>query len=433
MLAALRKTIFGVDFTPWHAAWLCVLGGTGLSLLGLYAIDLGTNELAPKSGEIITMSGLVLRQTIYLGVGLLAAGLIAAPHLRWIRFIAWPLMWILIGLLIFLLIPFVPTWLVHPRNGARAWIELGPIDFQPGELAKVAFVLVMADYLRYRQNHRTILGLIPPAAIAFIPAALITLQPDLGMALLFAPAIFAMLLAAGAKIKHMVAVVVIALCAIPVSYLFMKPHQKARIDGMFAMVSDPKAGAEGINYQPLTAQMLIGAGQVVGLPDAKTRTLQKYNALPERHNDMILSVIMTRFGLLGGLALLGLYGMWFLGAFLTAAMCKDPFGQLVVIGLTTLLFAQMFINIGMVIGILPIIGLTLPFVSYGGTSMVTVWLMTGIIFSVGTRRLGGAYWLSRPTFEFSDNPSYGPAFPQPKFAPAAASRRRNASLPSPKP
>ncbi len=427
MVAALRRTIMGVDFTPWHAAWLCVLGGLGLSLLGLYAIDLGTNETAPAGGQLLNMSGLVLRQAIYLGVGLLAAGLIAAPHLRWIRLIAWPLMWILIGLLVFLLVPFVPTWLVHPRNGARAWIELGPIDFQPGELAKVAFVLVMADYLRYRQNHRTLTGLVPPAVIAFIPAALITLQPDLGMALLFAPAIFAMLLAAGSKVKHMTLVVVIAVCAVPVSFLVMKQHQKARIIGMIQMVNDPKAGAEGINYQALTAQMLIGAGQLWGLPDAKTRTLHKYNALPERHNDMILAVITTRFGLLGGLAMLGLYGVWFLGAFLTAAMCKDPFGQLVVVGLTALLFAQTFINVGMVLGILPIIGLTLPFVSYGGTSMVTVWLMTGLIFSVGTRRLGGAYWLSRPTFEFSDRSVYGEAFPQPKIAPAASSRRRKSA------
>ena len=432
MTRSLVRSIIGYDLTPWHGAWLCVLGGIGLSLLGLYAIDLGTMDTAPKGGGFVTMSGLVLRQTIYLCVGLIAAALIAVPHVRWIRMVAWALMWGLIGLLVFLLIPFVPVWLVHPRNGARAWIELGPIDFQPGELAKVAFVLVMADYLRYRQNHRTIGGLMLPALIAFIPAALITLQPDLGMALLFAPAIFAMLLAAGAKIKHMAAVVVIAACAVPVSYLFMKPHQKARIDGIIQMMRDPKAGAEGINYQPLCAQMLAGAGQWTGLPDAKTRVLHKYNALPERHNDMILAVIMTRFGFVGGLAVLGLYGVWFLGAFITAATCKDAFGQLVVVGLTAILFAQTFINVGMVLGILPIIGLTLPFVSYGGTSMVTVWLMTGLIFSVGMRRMSGAYWLSRPTFEFGENAAYGDGGgggargrPQPRIAPAA-SRRRSA-------
>ncbi len=423
MTRSLVRSIIGHDLTPWHGAWLCVLGGLGLSLLGVYAIDLGTVDVTPKPGDMVSMSGLVLRQVIYMLVGLLAAGLIAVPHVRWIRMIAWPLMWLLIGLLVFLLIPFVPVWLVHPRNGARAWIELGPIDFQPGELAKVAFVLVMADYLRYRQNHRTIPGLVVPALIAFIPAALITLQPDLGMALLFAPAIFAMLLVAGAKIKHMVAVVVIAACAVPASYPFMKAHQKARIVGLIQMVKDPNAGADGINFQSKQAQMLAGAGEWWGVSDARTRILHKYNELPERHNDMILAVIMTRFGLMGGLAMIGLYGVWFLGAFITAATCKDAFGQLVVVGLTAILFAQTFINVGMVLGILPIIGLTLPFVSYGGTSMVTVWLMTGLIFSVGMRRLSGAYWLSRPTFEFDDQPKYGQARPQPKIAPALSRRR----------
>jgi rod shape determining protein RodA len=438
MFTSFRRVIIGSELTPWHAAWLCIIGGLGLSLLGLYAIDLGTNEIAPKAGDLLNMSGLVFRQAVYLAVGLLSAGLIAAPHLRWIRLIAWPLMWILLGLLVLLLVPFVPTWLVHPRNGARAWLELGPIDFQPGELAKVAFVLVMADYLRYRQNHRTVLGLIPPAIIAFVPAVLITLQPDLGMAMLFAPAIFAMLLVAGAKIRHMLAVVSFALCAVvcvvaialytpPGSFPLLRPHQQARIVGLFQMIKDPTAGAEGINFQSLRAQMLAGAGGLDGLPDAKVRVLHKYNELPERHNDMILAVVMTRFGLVGGIAMLFLYGVWFAGAFLTAAMCKDPFGQLVVVGLTAILFAQTFINVGMVLGILPIIGLTLPFISYGGTSMVTVWVMTGLIFSVGMRRLGGAYRLSRPTFEFSDTPMYGEARPQPKIAPAASSRHRRSA------
>jgi cell division protein FtsW (lipid II flippase) len=420
MVASWRRTIMGADLTPWHGAWLCLLAGLGLSLLGVYAIDLGTSEASPKDGAWVGMSGLVLRQVIYLCVGLLAAAVIAVPHYRWVRLIAWPLMWALIGLLVFLLIPFVPASIVHARNGARAWIELGPIDFQPGELAKVAFVLVMADYLRYRQNHRTLIGLIPPAAIAFIPAALITLQPDLGMALLFVPAIFAMLLVAGAKIRHMALVVVIAACAVPASYPFMKPHQKARIVGMIQMVKDPNAGADGINFQSKQAQMLAGAGGWWGLPDAKTRILHKYNELPERHNDMILAVILTRFGFVGGLCVLGLYAMWFAGAYLTAALCKDAFGQLVVVGLTAILFAQTFINAGMVLGILPIIGLTLPFVSYGGTSMVTVWMMTGMIFAIGMRR---ANRMARPTFEFDDSPMYGEPLPQPKIAP---SRRRSA-------
>lgn len=429
--AGLRRTIIGVDLTPWHGAWLCVLSGLALSLLGLYAIDLGIVDAPPKDGGFITFSGLVVRQTVFICVGLLAAAMIAVPHYRWARLIAWPLFIVLIGLLVLLLVPLMPTWLVRARNGARAWYELGPVDFQPAELAKVAFVLVMADYLRYRQNHRTLKGLIPPALIAFVPAALITLQPDLGMAMLFAPALFAMVLVAGAKVKHLVLVstvggsavaiiVAIALVTEPGSFFLLRKHQHARIQGLFQRMQDPAAGTEGINFQPDRAQMLAGAGGVEGLPDAKTRVLHKYNELPERHNDMILSVIMTRFGLIGGLAVLLLYVAWFTGAYLTAALCKDAFGQLVIVGLMAIMFAQTFINVGMVTGILPIVGLTLPFVSYGGTSMVTVWLMTGLVFSIAMRR---ASRLARPTFEFDDTAMYEEPRPQPKIAPM---RRRSA-------
>jgi cell division protein FtsW (lipid II flippase) len=451
------RFIFGGSFTAWHGAWLCVFAGFALSVLGIYAIDLGTVDSPAHPGEFVTMSGLVLRQTIFLIIGLFAAALIATPHYRWLRIGSWVLFFGMVFLLVFLLIPFVPTSIVHPRNGARAWIELGPIDFQPGELAKVAFVLVIADYLRFRANHRTLVGLIPPAVIAFVPALLIAMQPDLGMATLFAPAIFAMLLAAGARIRHMIAVVSVASCgvilvvtlaiALPMgSVPLLKVHQQARIVGLFHMLMDPdgsKGGGtntsnrvtstfaaqsafssttEDMTFQARVSKRMAASGGASGLTDSQTRSLHKYNELPERHNDMILSVVMTRFGLFGGVMVVGLYGLWLLGAYITAATCKDAFGQLVVVGLSAILFAQTFINVGMVLGILPIIGLTLPFVSYGGTSMVTVWVMTGIIFSVGMRRLAPT-GMGRPAFEFDENPTYGEKRPSPKIVPAGPRRR----------
>jgi cell division protein FtsW (lipid II flippase) len=308
-------------------------------------------------------------------------------------------MWAVLGLLVFLLIPAVPQWLVKPRNGARAWINLGPIVFQPGEVAKIAVVLVLADYFRYRSNHRTIAGLIPPAVITLVPAGLITVQPDLGMAMLFVPCLFAMLIAAGARLKHLAAVVLIGILTGPAAYPLLKPHQKARIVGLINMVQGNTEGSDDINYQSITAVRLAGAGGVHGIPEEKARALIRYNRLPERHNDMIFAVISHRFGFLGGVAVLGLYAVWFLGAFLTAANCTDPFGRLVVVGLTTIIAAQTYINIGMNLALLPIIGITLPFVSYGGSSMLTTWIMTGMIVSVAMRR---PQRLSRPTFEFAD-------------------------------
>jgi len=403
MSRSLVRRLAGSEFSPLTGAWLSVLAAAALSLVGIYAIDVGSAD-EPERG-FVTMSGVVLRQMIFLGIGIACAMVVAVPHFRLVRLAAWPLMAVVLALLVFLLLPFVPASIVTPRNGARAWINFGPVDFQPAELAKIAYVLVMADYLRLRENHRTALGLIAPAAISFIPVALIMLQPDLGTALLFAPVAFAMLIAAGAKLKHLSIVVLVAALAAPAAFPLLKPHQKARIVGLIQMVQDPLAGADAINYQAWTAQRLAGAGGVWGLSGGKSRALVRYNKLPERHNDMIFAVVMNRFGLVGGAVVLGLYVLWFAGAYLTAALCRDAFGRLIVIGFAGFILAQTLVNVGMTIGMLPIIGITLPFLSYGGSSMLTVWVMTGAVLGVGLRQ---SKRFARPSFEFGEQP-YDPA------------------------
>ncbi|HYE03542.1 MAG TPA: FtsW/RodA/SpoVE family cell cycle protein, partial [Phycisphaerales bacterium] len=142
------------------------------------------------------------------------------------------------------------------------------------------------------------------------------------------------------------------------------------------------------------------AGGPLGQPDDRARAMVRFNSLPERHNDMVFAVIVHRFGLAGGAAVLGLYLMWFAGALITAALCREPFGRLVAVGCAAVTAAQMAINVGMNLGLLPIIGLTLPLVSYGGSSMLAAWMMTGLIFGVAMRR---APRLTRPSFEFADD------------------------------
>ncbi len=399
MISGRFREIIGEDLTARHAGWLCVASGLALSLLGVYAIDVSLVSDAPSERGIITPSGMVLRQIVFLAVGMMAAGVVALPHYRFVRYVAWPAMWVVLGLLVFLLIPAVPSWIVTPRNGARAWITLGPLTLQPAELAKIAFILVLADYLRWRKNHRTLAGLIPPAVIGFVPVALIMLQPDLGSASLFAPTLFAMLLAAGAKMKHLIAAVLIAGAALPLSFPLLRPHQQQRIIGLISVVRGEASGAEDINYQQLTAVTLAGAGGIDGQGDEKSRALVKFNRLPERHNDMVFAVIVNRFGFLGGMMVLGLYGVWVYGALMVAGMCREPFGRLVVVGCAAIVSVQMFVNVGMNLGYLPIVGLTLPFVSYGGSSMLSVWIMTGLIVNVAMRKPPR---LSRPSFEFDE-------------------------------
>lgn len=388
------RLIFGSHLTLRHFAWLTIAASLALSVIGIYCIDVAT-VAEPAPG----LSGPAMRQAVYLVVGIAGAFFVALPDYRIIRVFAWPALWVVLALLVFLLIPFVPTWLVRPYNGARSWINFGFMDFQPAEVAKIAYVLVMADYLRFRRNHRTFLGLLPPALITFIPVGLITLQPDLGSASLFIPALGAMLVAAGAKLKHLVIIVLLAALAGPAAYPLLQDHQKERIVGLVNLIRGSSEGHDTINYQSITAMTLAGAGEVTGLPDPLSRAVVHYNYLPERENDMIVAVVLNRFGLIGGLSLLALYGLWFLGAFATAAISREPFARLVIVGLIAIIAAQMFINLGMALGFLPIIGITLPYVSHGGSSMLTVWLITGLILNIAMRP---DQRLLRPAFEFRD-------------------------------
>ncbi len=378
-----------------HPAWLCVGAGLALSALGVYLIDAGLNPTAsaPKLADEAES------QLKFLAVSVGAGAAAAFPHYRLIMRLALPAMAAAIALLVFLLIPAVPASIVRPVNGARAWINLGVASFQPSEVAKIAFVLVVARHLRFRTEHRRFAGLLPPALIAFVPIGLIMLQPDLGTATLFVPALFAILVAAGARLRHLTIVVVIAALAAPAAYPLLRPHQQARINALISQARGEREGEQTVNFQGFTAQDVMGAGGVAGNSDGHARALLHYNRLPARHNDMIFAVAVTRFGLLGGLGILLLYLVWIGGALAAAAVCKDPFGRLLIVGLAAFIAAQMVINVGMNVGLVPIIGITLPFLSYGGSSLLTVWLMTGLIFNVAMRRPIPPY---RPSFEYED-------------------------------
>jgi len=388
---------FGQDASPWTPAWLCVLAGVALTLLGAYCIDVASQLEMPRS--VGQMSPRAFKHVVFMIAGLVAAIGIALPDYRRWRLFAWPILGGCILLLLVLLVPFVPSWLVTPRNGVRGWIDLGPIDLQPSELTKVAFVLCAAEYLRVRQNHRTMVGLIPPAILAAVPTGLIFLQPDLGTAMLFVPVLFAMLLGAGARMRHLLLVCVLAALVAPAAWPVLRPYQRQRIIDVYRdFTGSPRAGSPTAE-QPQTARMLLGAGETWGLSDSRTRAVVRASRLPERHNDMIFAVYSARFGFVGGIAMLGLYVLWLAGALLTAARTRDGFGRLVCLGVATFIFCQVAINLGMVVGVLPVIGITLPFVSYGGSSLLSVWLMTGFVFAIGLRKPTA---FSSPAFQFED-------------------------------
>lgn len=386
----------------WNPAWFSVAAAIALSVIGVAAIRL------TEDGDTM---GVWKKQAIFTIVGVIACAICAVPSPRTWRYLAYPSMFAAIALLVFVLLPFVPHEIVRPRNGARRWINLVVTDFQPSEAAKIVLVLALANYLRYRKNYRTLGGLLVPFLIMLVPMGLILVEPDLGTAMLFGPVLFAMLLAAGARLTHLftiaglgaVTIAVIATVSLlaaahdPPRYPILEKHQVERIQGLVNQVRGDRRQADTINYQAFKAMTIIGAGGFLGLGPERSRLIIQTQHLPEDHNDMVFSVVVNRWGFVGATAMIGIYIVYLVGLVMTAATTMNPFGRLVCVGFAAIIASQMIVNIGMNIGLLPITGMTLPFVSYGGSSLVATFAMTGIALSIALRP--PAYF-ARPSFEF---------------------------------
>ena len=357
-------------------AWLPVAAALGLSLLGIAAI--GTTE-----------AGLARRQLGYLIVGMVMATAVGAQHWKDLRRWAWVLLAVNAAALLFVLLPWVPESVVRPRNGARRWINVGSVDMQPSELVKLTWVLAMAAWMQAAPSVRRLSGVAAAIAVTLVPVGLIAMQPDLDSALLFLPCLGVMLVAAGARIKHLAIIAALGLALAPLSYPFLKPHQRDRIQAMVAQVTGDTRVNDGIGFQGSRAITLAASGGVAGLGREEASTLIRFNRLPEEHNDMIFVVIACRWGLLGGLAVWVLGAAYAFGAYMVASRAGTAFGRLAAVGIGSMVFLQLSVNTAMTIGLLPVSGMTLPFVSYGGSSLVCLWMTTAVLFSIASRRPRG--------------------------------------------
>lgn len=371
----------------WNPGWIAIVSALALTAVGVLAIETTRPELAG-------------RQMLYGVIGILAAICAAVPDYRRLRPIT-PILAIgCLFLLVFVLVPAVPEWLVRPRNGARRWINIGITDLQPSELAKVVYVLAAAAWLRPDGRHRTLLGFVRPFLLTLVPVALICLEPDLGTALLFVPTLLAMLFASGARKRHLLAVVTAAVLVVPASYPLLKPHQKDRIDALVAQIQGDRRFEQDIGYQSARAMDLVGAGGVSGRGD-EAALLIRHNHLPEAQNDMIFAVIACRWGLLGGAAVMAMLAAAVGACLATAAISRDAYGRMLAIGIGTMLAGQATVNLAMTLGIAPVTGMTLPLVSSGGSSLVTTWVMFGLVLNVAMRRPKSL--ARRRIFEFADD------------------------------
>lgn len=369
---------------------LCAITALALVVIGIEAI-----HTAPTASWVGPVH---IKQAVFAVVALGVMIVVALPHPRVVAHASFALAVLTLGMLVMLIIPGMPDAITPTINGARRWINFPGFLFQPSEMAKVVFVLALAHYLRFRENYRTMRGLVPPLIITFVPMGLIVVEPDLGTAMVFLPVLFAMLLAAGAKIKHLLLIIFLGLSLMPAMYPLLRPHQKARIVSMISQVQGDTRHRDTTGFQSYKAITATGAGQTVGYGRERAQVILKYNALPEAHNDMIFAVICARWGLVGGLLVLGLYMLLIASALIVAALNKDPFARLMIVGMITIIFTQVMVNVGMTVGLLPITGMTLPLISYGGSSLVVNFAMIGLILGAASRR---PMIVARPSFEFS--------------------------------
>ncbi|MBF8984311.1 rod shape-determining protein RodA [Lutibacter sp. B2] len=288
---------------------------------------------------------------------------------------------IYIGSILLLLCVYIPG-LGKVQYGARSWLNLGPIDMQPSEIVKIGFILSFAKFLEVRQNKLdTVKDLIPVGLYALVPILLVLKEPDLGNALVFVVIALGMTFSAGLNYKWIKKGLILAIMGVPIAYKFMEPHQRIRIDA-FLHPSDLSLPG---NYHVMQSKIAIGSGQLLG-KGLYHGTQNNNNFLPVQESDFIFAVIGEEFGLLGGIVVLILYFIFLYRMIKIAKDAKDRYGSLIVIGITSMFAFQIFENIGMTMGVMPVTGVTLSFLSYGGTSILTNMIALGIVLNIGMRR-----------------------------------------------
>jgi rod shape determining protein RodA len=394
---------------------LCLLVSTlALVIIGIITIYTVGNpaESSPanQTGELVN---LWKKQLIFAVLGILAFFAVNLTNYRrlgsW-SFSIYVLILLLLGTLLLgryiIHIPFIPE-----INGSYRWITLTIAGhqlpaIQPSELCKLGYVLALAWYLRYRSNYRNFSALIGPFLLTLLPMVMILLEPDLGTVMLMMPILFTMLFVAGAKVKHLA---IIALCAVLVSPLLwfrMNPYQQRRISCVLLQSNWLRHEAEehpGLGkilvgskfntqqwkkdwgYHLIRSKLAIASGGLTGYGFGKGPFV-KFNFLPYRYNDFIFAVFAHQWGFLGCISLFMLYLVIIVCGLEIAANNTDPFGRLLAIGIIAVFAVEVLINVSMTIGLMPITGLTLPLVSYGGSSLLVSMMFIGLLNNVGRCR-----------------------------------------------
>lgn len=312
-------------------------------------------------------------------IGLVALLIVALIDIRWWFKLTWPIYFA--GLVLLVIVEATG----HVGMGAQRWIDLGFMKLQPSELMKIAVIMALARYFHTAtlEDMRRIRFLIVPVLIVLAPVAMVMLQPDLGTSLMITAAGGAMFFMAGAPVWMFLTIFVLIGLSIPVAWQFLHDYQKQRV----LTFLDPERDPLGAGYHITQSKIALGSGGIQG-KGFMQGTQSHLNFLPEKQTDFIFTLWAEEWGLAGGLFLLGLMGLVFIYGLFIALRCRHNYGRYLALGLSVNFSLYVFINIAMVMGLIPVVGAPLPLVSYGGTAMLSVMIGFGLIISCNIFRDG---------------------------------------------
>ena len=354
--------------------WVIVVTMLALAAFGVVAIYSCT-----YMREAAAYHDMWRKQAVWIGISFIIFLIVSLTEYRWVRLGALPIYLVSIVFLVLTLV------VGQKLDGARCWLKLGPISFQPAQLAIIAGILVIALFLTQLRRIHPMLKMIACGLIGGAPALLILIQPDLGECLIWIPVVFSMLFIGRVPKRYLVAVLLFMIACMPLTYYFkLKPYQRERIIAFLNPEIDPRGAAWAVNQ----TMIAIGSGGWNGKGFKAPNTQIELGYVPQTTvpNDYIFSAVGEQWGFVGGTVLLLSMGVLLSSCVLVGLTAADELGTLLTVGVTMLIFAHTFQNIGMCISMMPVTGVPLPLISYSGSFVAVIMFSLGLVNSVWIHR-----------------------------------------------
>lgn len=363
---------------PWRHIDLVLVGCIiAVGALGCLMIFSATRGRDPADFD----TSFLFKQLLFVGIGAGIMLVVALIDYRRYRELA-PILYG--GVLVALFM--VVTGLGSERKGSQAWFQIGPFQLQPSELAKIAVIITLASVIAHFESELDAPRLLAVLGVAGVPMGLIMLQPDLGTTLVFVAVGMGMLLVGGARVRHIAALTLVGVIGVGfvLNSGMLETFQQCRLTS-FLETQNQECAERGAEYNLEQAKTAIGSGGLTGTgPFNGTQT--RLDIVPEQHTDFIFTAVGEELGFIGAGTLLALLSIIAWRIWRTAQLARDPLGTLICVGVLSMFVFQVFENVGMTMGIMPITGIPLPFMSYGGSSTLTAFIAMGLVLNVHMRR-----------------------------------------------